>query len=170
MRVYVAFLPMDADSLEDHWINRMVGRYARADRAMVHCEILYQEDPDDLYAKSSSIHYGGEVFCRDKLFSRPGWNFLSLDVSPEMAQKCLKWCESKRGSRFNYAGFYSQPFPCLNCFSGNKYFCSELVCACLRENGVRDIPTMTPHELYLYLLKNGGFGANPKIKHLELSL
>ena len=169
MRVYIAFLPMDADSLEDSWINRMVGRIAREDGAMVHAEIVFREDEDDLYSKSASIHYGKDVFCRDKLFGRPGWRFLGLNMSPEEARRCLEWCQGQVGKGFNYYGFWTQPIPCTGGYTGDKFFCSELVCACLRENGIRDIPTMSPHELYKYLLKSGSIGANPKIRHLELS-
>ena len=172
MQVYLAFLPVDAESMADSWLNRLVGRMAGQKNAMVHCELVFKEDPDDLYSMASSIHYGGEVFVRDKLFSRAGWHFRQISMQQEMAEKCLRWCKSKEGGKFNYVGFYGRGIPFFKkCLPRpqNRWFCSELVCACLRENGVMDIQTCTPHELFERVAFTS-CPSHPKVKHMELSL
>lgn len=172
MQVYLAFLPMDADSLADSWLNRRVGRMAGEEGAMVHAEIVFREDPEDLYALACSIHYGGTVFVKDKLFSRAGWHFRQISMDQDTAQRCLEWCRCREGDRFNYLGFYARGLPCIWKVipkDKKKWFCSELVCACLRENGVMNINTCTPHDLYKQT-RLTTCPAHPKAKHLELSL
>lgn len=172
MQVYLAFLPVDAESLADSWLNRWVGRMAGEKGAMVHSEIVFREDPEDLFALACSIHYGGQVFVKDKLFSRAGWHFRQISMDQKAAERCLAWCRRREGDQFNYLGFYGRGLPCLwRCLprQEKRWFCSELVCACLRENGVLNIQTCTPHDLYKRA-RLMTFPAHPKVKHLELTL
>lgn len=172
MQVYLAFLPVDAESLADSWLNRQVGRMTGEQAGIVHAEICFREDPDDLYCVASSITYGGRVFVKDKLFSRAGWHFRQLSLDPEKAQRCLEWCRRKEGEKFNYLGFYGRGVPGLSkCIprQRGRWFCSELVCACLRENEVFNIATCTPHELYVRT-QFMSCPAHPKVKQMRLSL
>lgn len=171
MQVYLAFLPL-TESLSGSWLNRKVAQMAGEPDACVHAEIVWREDPEDLYCLACSIRYGGTVFVQDRLFQRKGWRFRQLSVDPAKGQALLDWCRRVEGERFNYLGFYGRSIPCLRaCLPRprGRWFCSELVAACLRENGVMDIQTCTPHELYKQILFRT-CPAHPKVKHLPLVL
>jgi len=118
---------------------------------------------DHLTGIACSIHYGGQAFVREnKTFSRANWSFRRIPATPEQARAALDWFRARQGDGFNKAGFFTEParraaskyVSCVpNVFhpqsllqgKTNRWFCSELCEAGLREAGILTELTQSPH-------------------------
>lgn len=109
------------------------------------------------------------------------WEFRRLKCDdPEKTRKLLQWFESKRGCGFNHAGFYAEPatrwlqskVSCApNLFAPSsalqfskkeRFFCSELCEQGLRECGLVDNTTPSPHpELFFQQIRDVTVPAAP---------
>lgn len=129
-------------------------------------------DPEQLRGVACSIHYGGEVFCKEKSFSRKNWEFRRVPATPNQASAALAWFKKRVGDKFNRSGFFAEPVrraarhygvSCApNPFSPQsfvqgdrpRWFCSELCEAGLRHSGIVTHMTPSPHpELFFQEIK-----------------
>ena len=123
-----------------------------------------------LKGTACSIHYGGRAFVREnKTFSRANWEFRRIPATPEQAQAALDFFKQHEGESFNTLGFFSEPIrrglrkyvscvphffaPTSMLYPQQKWFCSELCEAGLRESGIlRDLtPSAHPEQLFQQL-------------------
>lgn len=125
-----------------------------------------------LKGTACSIHYGGRAFVREnKTFSRANWEFRRIPATSEQAQAALDFFKQHEGEAFNTLGFFSEPVrrglrqyvscvphffsPTSMLYPQQKWFCSELCEAGLRESGILcDLtPSAHPEQLFQQLKK-----------------
>lgn len=153
---------------------------ARQDRFAGQSTAESDAKADELTGIACSIHYGGQAFVRrNKTFSRANWSFRRIPATPEQARAALAWFEKREGDGFNKAGFFTEParraaakyVSCVpNLFhpqsplqgNTNRWFCSELCEAGLRDAGILTELTPSPHpEQFFQEIKNTTTPAAP---------
>lgn len=159
MKVYCAFLAADSELLENHWLNRWAAKMSPAKNPKIHVELLFSSshDGDDVLGQACSITYGSQVFLHSKRFSRKQWEFRSIPMAPEAAERVQAFCEERVGDGFNRLGFYLSPIaPCVKPHTlynmglsrTKQWFCSEIVSHALAEVGIVEPMSCHPQELF----------------------
>jgi hypothetical protein len=161
LKLYACFLPSDSTLLEDSYINRLAACFGKTKCPMIHVELLFAEDNSE-FGESTSIHYGGQVFLKQKRFSRSNWHFRSIPATQTQIRKVYNFCKSCEGNGFNRLGFYLQPFSFApssqflfdkGLSSSPQWYCSSLCCSALQAAEIfQDMPqAMHPHNLFEFL-------------------
>ena len=148
-KVMVCFLPSSSELLQKSFLNTMATRLAPKNKdnrePMVHVELFFPTScsNDSMLGHSCGIHYGGQVFCAPKKFSKRNWLFRTIPISKPQHEKLLRFCKSQEKGKFNYAGYYA---PCSlmprknriqePLISEQSWYCSELVTSALEYAGV----------------------------------
>ena len=170
--LYVCALPANSELLERSWLNRAAAWRAgtRHKNPMVHMELFFPENADTLDASGLGVGivYGGKVFVKPKMFHRSTWKFMGIPVTQLQFDRCLDWCRQREGCKFNKMGFYG------GCNQANRYYCSQLVGDCLRDNGVAELTNKQcshPNRLYDALQQETiSFIGTPKLAERTLTL
>lgn len=146
-KVYVCFLRADSELLEKHILNSAAAWFApqtHEGHPMVHAEVFFpfQDDRTSVIGKSCGIHYGGQVFVREKRFTKKNWVFRALTCTREQYNNMFNFCKNQRGGEFNYMGYFT---PCgismesrINSTNPQRWYCSELSSAILHAGEIID--------------------------------
>lgn len=182
--VVICFLDAGSGELQEHFLNSAAERIApqteHGTRAKIHCEILF---PDEHFnnlssdrepsGESCSIGFNGEVFLKQKQFSRKNWTFRILKrVSDETFNAMKAFCRNSVGGRFNHIGYFLYGITSgLIRLSGGwtrhfypmqrRWFCSEIVIEALKIGNYlpQDISCVQhPQTVYQLLLPQSSAG------------
>ena len=144
--VVVAFVALDSELTEPHWLNRYAASAApkidgeAPKRPIIHCELFFPEH-DKLSGAAYGIFFNGLVWKNgNKKYSRKNYLFKTLKMTKAQKQNTIVFLDAQVGKSFNLLGYVSFLTPCK--VSGNlpgferKFYCSQLVMGALNASGV----------------------------------
>lgn len=145
----LAFLRPAAD---DRLMNRLTACASR--HGVCHVELMFEG------GMAFSIYHGGTPFLRQRSMANPGYEFVSLSVTPREYKTALQFCRSAVAEAYAFDdwGLYLatvHPGGCLDKPSSalGKTFCSKIVTEALQFADVEEVDalypsTVTPSSLY----------------------
>lgn len=116
----------------------------------IHCEIVFHTPTGNM---SCGVWQGETTYFRRKTFGKSAWEWRSISLSREKAEKLYKWCRKQADDRipFNKWGFIRCLSPIPRPSDGTCWFCSELCTAALQQVGLlcNEIPgSVSPSYFY----------------------
>ena len=144
--VVVAFVAMDSELTEPHWLNRYAASAApKVDgeapkRPVIHCELFFP-GRDKLTGTAYGIFFNGQVWKNsNKRYNRKNYLFKTVAMKQVQKKNALAFLDAQVGKSFNLLGYVSFLTYCK--VSGNlpgferKFYCSQLVMGALNASGV----------------------------------
>lgn len=118
-------------------MSRLIKWYTKSSYS--HCEIIIMN-----HWISSSVEYGGVKVNKLRPLS-DSWEYLKIEVQPELTAKALGFAFKQEGSSYDYFGVLFNQFLKINKFKmGNKWFCSEICARLLKELQEPNAKKMNP--------------------------
>lgn len=130
-------------SPEDDWMNRLTARASK--HGLCHVELVFDG------SQAFSIYHGQTPSLRHRTLSNPGYELVTLTVSPSEYRAAHSFCKSvvAEGYAFDNRGLYLatiHPGGCLESSSSavKKTFCSKIVTEALQYADVPEVAGLSP--------------------------
>lgn len=136
----------------DHYVNRLVAKASLY--PYCHVELFFETTN-----QAFSILWNENVMLREKSFSSPCYDIVTLSVSQAEYSRCLQFCQKmvKENIAFDEYGMWTSYFYVNFCLPSSsdrkKTFCSKIICEALQYANVQEVAHMTanfstPSRLY----------------------
>ena len=151
MTLHIAYYKgRKSDNPQTHWLDRLICWATNSPHS--HCELVINYSPESERGVcwSSSPRDGGVRRTSIKL-SPPHWEVYRLNTSVT-AHDVEEWFTPLDGLKYDYLGAIGARFPSIPGIK-RRWFCSEIVCACLFRDNIVQHDQYSPGELYNFLEK-----------------
>lgn len=98
-----------------------------------------------------SIHHSEQARLRQRTFSNPGYELVSLSVPAEEYRACHQFCQSAHSQAYSFdsLGMYLAPVHPGGCADKSsarvgKTFCSKVITEALQFGGVKEVQGLSP--------------------------
>ena len=121
------------------WLYDSVANFYLSDKKYCHCEVAFNKTNNslnDLTCLAFGVFSDKGVFCENRTFSNPAYDWIWINVTEKQKERALKFCNAQVGKEFDYWGAHLMPLWAGSEPQGDKWWCGSFTLAVLHEAGI----------------------------------